>query len=174
MTKGEKTKSPPGHGYLVFDDVGGQDHHDDEGDAGGQDHHDDEADTGGHSQGVDSGGENVDTQTSLITALQDPHVQELLLKQTSNERAACREKAKLVQMEIDGKTPLHPGCRPQDTRLQVTLDALEMKSVNKWTDVSFNKNMQFFHDRLPEEKKLPTSIEEAKKVVCPLDLPHVK
>ena len=50
--------------------MGGQDHHDDEGDAGGQDHHDDEADTGGHSQGVDSGGENVDPQTLLITALQ--------------------------------------------------------------------------------------------------------
>ena len=77
-------------------------------------------------------------------------------------------------MEIDGKTPLYPGCQPQDTRLQVTLDALEMKSGNKWTDVSFNKNMKFFHERLPEGNTLPTSIEEAKKVVCPLDLPHVK
>ena len=56
--------------------------------------------------------------------------------------------------------------------MQVTLDALEMKSENKWTDASFNKNMQFFHERLPEGNTLPTSIEEAKKVVCPLDLPH--
>ena len=57
----EDEETSLGHGNLVFDDVGGQDNHDDEGDAGGQDHHDDEADTGGHSQGVDSGGENVDT-----------------------------------------------------------------------------------------------------------------
>jgi hypothetical protein len=42
--------------------------------------------------------------------LQDPHVQELLLKETSNAKAAAREKAKLEQMEIDGKTLLFPGC----------------------------------------------------------------
>src|SRR4051812_45316831 len=77
-------------------------------------------------------------------------------------------------MEIDGKTPLYPGCRPQDTRLQVTLDTLEMKAKNRWTDVSFTKNMKFMHDRLPEGNTLPTSIEDAKKVVCPLDLPHIK
>ena len=47
----EDEETSPGHGNLVLDDVGGQDHHDhDEGDAGGQDHHDDEADTGGHSK----------------------------------------------------------------------------------------------------------------------------
>ena len=57
---GREDEESPGHGYLAFEDVGGQDHHDDEGDAGGQDHHDDEGDTGGHSQGVDSGGENVE------------------------------------------------------------------------------------------------------------------
>ena len=77
-------------------------------------------------------------------------------------------------MEIDVKTPLYPGCQPKDTRLQVTLDALEMKLGNKWTDASFNQNMQFFHEHLPEGNTLPTSIKEAKKVVCPLDLPHVK
>ena len=137
-------------------------------DEGGQDDRDDgDADIHGH----DCGGEDVDTpQSSLMSALMDSHVQELLLKNANT----VREKAKLAQMEIDGNTPLYPGCRPQDTRLQVTLDALEMKSENKWTDASFNKNMQFFHERLPEGNTLPTSIEEAKKVVCPLDLPHVK
>ena len=82
-------------------------------------------------------------QTPLISALQDIHVQELLLKEMSNARAAAREKAKLAQMEKDGMTPLFPGCRPQDTRLHVTLDALEMKAQNKWTDMSFSENMQF-------------------------------
>jgi hypothetical protein len=63
--------------------------------------------------------------------LQDPHVQELLLKETSNAKAAAREKAKLEKMEIDGKTLLFPGCRPEDTHLSVTLKALEMKAESK-------------------------------------------
>ena len=75
--------------------------------------------------------------------LRDPHVQELLLKEPSNAKAAAREKAKLAQMELDGMTPLYPGCRPEDTRLSVTLKALEMKAEHKWTDVSFNANMEF-------------------------------
>src|SRR3954464_3114994 len=35
-----------------------------------------------------------------------------------------------------------------------------------------NENMEFWHDRLPEGNTLTSSIEEAKKIVCPLDLPH--
>jgi hypothetical protein len=34
--------------------------------------------------------------------LQDRHVQELLIKETSNAKPAAREKAKMEQMEIDG------------------------------------------------------------------------
>ena len=56
--------------------------------------------------------------------LRDPHVQELLLKETSNARAAAREKAKLEQMEKDAVTPLYEGCNDEDTRLTVTLRAL--------------------------------------------------
>jgi hypothetical protein len=77
-------------------------------------------------------------------------------------------------MEIDGKTPLFPGCRPEDTRLSVTLKALEMKAESKWTDVSFNKNMRFWQKCLPKGNTCPTNIEEAKKIVCPLDLPYIK
>ena len=58
--------------------------------------------------------------------------------------------------------------------MNVTLGALEMKAKHKWTDESFDDNMAFWHDRLPEGNTCPTSIDEAKKVVCPLDLPHVK
>ena len=70
---------------------------------------------GGHDEGVDGGGEDADTHTSLTSALRDPHVQELLLKETSNARGA----AKLAQMEKDRMTPLYP-----DTRLHVTFDSL--------------------------------------------------
>ncbi|KAK1611785.1 hypothetical protein QYE76_035458 [Lolium multiflorum] len=144
--------------YHHEEEVGGEDHHEEE-DAGGEDHHDEEEDSGA---------------TPLISALRDSHVQDLLLQETSNDRVAARERAKLSQMEKDGMTPIFPGCRPQDTRLHVTLDYLQMKTQNKWTDSSFSKNLKFWHDRLPEGNTLPSSIEEAKKVVCPLDLPHEK
>ena len=75
--------------------------------------------------------------------MQDPHIQELLLKQTDNTRAAAREKAKLDQLEIDAVTPLYEGCRPEDTLLKVTLMALEMKVKHKMTDACFDENMSF-------------------------------
>jgi hypothetical protein len=78
------------------------------------------------------------------------------------------------QLEVDAVTPLYEGCRPEDTRLKVTLMALEMKVKHKMTDTSFNDNMSFWQERLPKGNTCPTSIEEAKKIVCPLDLPHVK
>ena len=84
----------------------------------------------------------MNTETLLTLALRDPHVQELLLKEMSNARAAAREKAKLGQLEIDGMTPLYLGCRPKDTRLNVTLKGLEMKAEHKWTNVSFNANRE--------------------------------
>jgi hypothetical protein len=34
--------------------------------------------------------------------------------------------------------------------------------------------MKFWHDRLPNGNTLPRSIEEAKKIVCYLDLPHIQ
>src|SRR4051812_20230311 len=34
--------------------------------------------------------------------------------------------------------------------------------------------MTFWNARLPKDNTCPTSIAEAKKVLCPLDLPHVK
>ena len=66
--------------------------------------------------------------------MQDPHIQELLLKQTDNARAAAREKAKMDQLELDAVTPLYEGCRPEDTHLKVMLMALEMKVKHKMTD----------------------------------------
>ncbi|KAK1652691.1 hypothetical protein QYE76_070496 [Lolium multiflorum] len=153
--------------------------HEEEADIGREDeespehgvHHEEgEADEGDDDAGGDGGGDAERKQTPLTSALRDPHVQELLLKDTGN----AKPEAKLAQMEVDGMTPLYPGCRPEDTRLSVTLECLEMKAEHKWTDSSFNDNMKSWHARLPKDNTLPTSIDEAKKVVCPLDLPHVK
>ncbi|KAK1609935.1 hypothetical protein QYE76_033608 [Lolium multiflorum] len=94
--------------YHHEEEVGREDHYEEE-DVGGEDHHDEEEDSGA---------------TPLISALRDSHVQDLLLQETSNDRVAARERAKLSQMEKDGMTPIFPGCRPQDTRLHVTLDYL--------------------------------------------------
>ncbi|KAK1665949.1 hypothetical protein QYE76_054108 [Lolium multiflorum] len=152
--------------------------HEEEADIGREDeespehgvHHEEgEADEGDDDAGGDGGGDAESKQTPLTSALRDPHVQELLLKDTGNAKLA-----KLAQMEVDGMTPLYPGCRPEDTRLSVTLECLEMKAEHKWTDSSFSDNMKSWHARLPKDNTLPTSIDEAKKVVCPLDLPHVK
>ena len=63
----------------------------------------------------------------------------------SNTRAVAREKAKLDQLEIDAVTPLYEGCRPEDTRLKVTLMALEMKVKHKMNDR---------HERLPKGNKI--------------------
>ena len=117
---GREDEESPGHdhdGDAVHshhvEDAG----HDDEEDAGADEWHDHEDEDAG---GADDDGPSMGW-------VQDPHVQELLLKQTDNARAAARENAKLDQLEIDVVTPLYEGCRPEDTRLKVTLMALEMK-----------------------------------------------
>ena len=149
--------------------------HDDEGeDAGAADHEDEGA---GHEHEDQGAGHEHEDQGSGHDSswLWDPHVQELLLKETSNARAAAREKARLEQMEKDAVTPLYEGCNDEDTRLTVTLRALEMKAKHKMTDECFDDMMEFWHDRLPKKgNTCPTSIGEAKKAVCPLNLPHVK
>jgi hypothetical protein len=53
----------------------------------------------------------ADIDGSSLGWVRDPHVQALLLKQSSSARAAAREKAKLVQLETDAITPLYEGCR---------------------------------------------------------------
>ena len=90
---------------------------------------------------LDAGGADDDGTTSGW--VRDPYVQELLLKQTSNARAAAREKAKLAQLEKDAVTPLYEGCRPDDTRLNVTLKAMEMTAKHKLSDASFDDMMAF-------------------------------
>jgi hypothetical protein len=144
---GREDEESPGHDHEVdavhshhVEDAG----HDDEEDAGadeGHDHEDEDA-------GADDDGPSMGW-------VQDPHIQELLLKQTDNARAAAREKAKLDQVEIDAVTPLYEGCRPEDTRLKVTLMALEMKVKHKMTDACFDENMSFWHERLPKGKQVP-------------------
>ena len=118
--------------------------------------------------------EDVDTRTPLTSVVRDPHVQELLLKKTTDARGAAREKSKLAQLEIDSNTLLYAGCGPEESRLRVALDVLQMKAKHRWTDTSVDDCLQYWHNRLPDKNTCPSSLDEAKKVVCPLDLPHVR
>jgi hypothetical protein len=105
--------------------------------------------------------------------VQDPHVQELLLKETTTVRVAAREKLKLTQLEINSNTQVYAGCRPEDSSLKLKLNILQQKSKFRWSDISGNKHFKFLQKLLPKGDKIPTSLEEAKQVACPLNLPHV-
>ncbi|KAK1663890.1 hypothetical protein QYE76_052049 [Lolium multiflorum] len=138
---GNSTRSKEG-GDQDVEDLG----HDQDVEDPGDDHDHNVGDGGHHDDHEDE-----DDGPSSMDWVQDPYLQELLLKQTSNARAAAREKAKMDQLEVDAVTPLYEGCRPEDTRLKVTLMALEMKVKHKMTDTSFNDNMSFWQERLPKE-----------------------
>jgi hypothetical protein len=89
--------------------------------------HDDADEDHDHEEHVD----DENTRTPLTSAMHDPHLQELLARNTGEARGAAREKAKLVQLEIDSTTPLYAGCTMENTRLKVTLDVLQMNAKYK-------------------------------------------
>ena len=66
----------------------------------------------GDGEEVVQGGEDADTpqpSSLLSSAMRDPHVRDLLRKETTSDRAASREEAKLAQLEVDSMTPLYDG-----------------------------------------------------------------
>src|SRR3954465_4926305 len=96
--------------------------------------------------------------------MQDPHVQELLHKNTTSERAASREEAKMAQLELDSKTPLYEGCRPEDTRLSFTLGLIKMKAKNKWSDTSLDEHFNFLQETYPKGNVCPTVSRKPRKL----------
>jgi hypothetical protein len=90
----------------------------------------------------------------------------------TTERAASREIAKLAQLSADSVTPLYPSCDPGHTRLSVTLKLLDIKAKYKCNDASLSANLKYLNQVFPNNNLLPRSIDEAKKIVCPLDLTH--
>jgi hypothetical protein len=163
-----------GHTQWMGEDGNEDEVHEDNNNEGQEDDIDEEHDDADEDHDQEEHVDDEDTQTPLTSAMHDPHLQELLARKTGDARGAAREKAKLVQLEIDSTTPLYPGCTMEDTRLKVALDVLQMKAKYKWTDTSVNASLKYWHDRLPDGNTCPSSVDEAKKVVCPLDLPHEK
>ena len=165
--------------WMSSDDEGDDDEGDDD------DDHDEEADAtydnedevGGDADDGEEGreehadDEDLSRNTPLTAAVQDPHVQELLLSNTS----ADRRKSKLDQLEVDSRTPLYgPASGTEESRLRAALDILEMKAKHKWSDTSVDDLFGWMKTHFPEGNTCAGSLNEAKKIVCPLDLPHKK
>jgi hypothetical protein len=121
--------------------------------------------------------EDEDRSTPLTVAMWDPHFQELLMINISTgARAGDRWKSKLAQLEIDSRTPLYdaPGREPEENRLRLALDLLEMKARHGWSDSSVDDLFRLLKKHFPKDNMCVGSLNEAKKIVCPLDLPHTK
>ena len=85
-----------------------------------------------------------------------------------------REEAKLGQLEVDWNTPLYDGCDPEVTHLRFSLKLLKTNAKNKWTDRSLDEFLKYLKKVLPAGNLCPTSVDNAKNIVCPLDLPHIR
>jgi hypothetical protein len=85
-----------------------------------------------------------------------------------------RDAAKLAQLAEDSKTPLYGGCDPEHNCFDVMLKLLDIKARTKSMDKCLDLILEYVHEFLPKGNKLPCSVDEAKKIVCPLDLPHTK
>ena len=71
-------------------------------------------------------------------------------------------------------TPLYDGCNPRVTRLSFTLELLKTKAKNKSTDTSLDELLKHLKKVLPAGSLCPASVEDAKKIVCPLYRPHIR
>ena len=58
--------------------------------------------------------------------------------------------------------------------MSFTLGLLKTKEKNKWSDTSLDEHLKFLQGNFPEGNVYPTSIEDAKKNVCPLDFPYIR
>ncbi|KAK1692078.1 hypothetical protein QYE76_008775 [Lolium multiflorum] len=61
-----------------------------------------------------------------------------------------------------------------ESRLRVALDVLQIKVKHGWTDTSVDDILEYVKDLLPVGNTCPGSLAEAKRITCPLDLPHEK
>jgi hypothetical protein len=62
----------------------------------------------------------------------------------------------------------------EESRLRVALDVLQMKAKHRWTDTSVDDILEYLKDLLPAENTCPDILAKAKRITCPLDLPHEK
>ena len=107
-----------------------------------------------------------ETGNNLADMVQDVHMVEQVVIDPEDEREA----AKFTRLVEDSQTPLYTGSDPEHTRLSVTLELLRIKAAHNCPDEGFDETLAYLAKVFPKNNLLPTSTDEAKKVVCPLGL----
>ena len=78
-----------------------------------------------------------------------------------------------LRMLGDAEQELYPGCKKY-SKLSFIVKLLHLKTMNRWSDKSFNMLIELLKDALPIGETLPGSYYEAKKIVRDLGLDYVK
>lgn len=80
---------------------------------------------------------------------------------------------KFARLVRDAQEPLYVGCENM-SKFSFIVKLLQLKSMNNWSEKSFNMLLELFKEALPEGANIPNSFYEVKKVVCDLGLNYVK
>ena len=76
----------------------------------------------------------------------------------------------LPTIDANSKKELYPRCKKKYSRLSATLALLGFKAANSLSNKGFTEMLGLFKEILLEDNVLPRSTNEAKKIVCPLEL----
>ncbi|KAD2804018.1 hypothetical protein E3N88_37395 [Mikania micrantha] len=79
------------------------------------------------------------------------------------------DQEELQHMFADSEKPLYVGC-DNFSKLSAVLKLFNLKSSYGWSDKSFTSLLVILHDMLPKDNELPTSLYQAKKMICPMGL----
>nr|AAX96557.1 transposon protein, putative, CACTA, En/Spm sub-class [Oryza sativa Japonica Group]ABA93243.2 transposon protein, putative, CACTA, En/Spm sub-class [Oryza sativa Japonica Group] len=93
-----------------------------------------------------------------------------MLQDAREDCESEKEAHKLDKMLEDHRTSLYPGCEQGHKKLDTTLEFLQWKAKNGVSDKAFGDLLKLVKNILPGGNKLPETMYEAKKIVCPLGL----
>jgi hypothetical protein len=95
---------------------------------------------------------------------------------STGAKAGDRRKSNLAQLEIDLRTPLYdtPSRELEENHLRVALDLLEMKARHRWSDLTMDDLFRWLKKCFLKDNTCASSLNEAKKIMCPLNLSHTK
>nr|CAE04206.2 OSJNBa0011E07.15 [Oryza sativa Japonica Group] len=116
-------------------------------------------------EGNQTGEEDIDADYNDVA---DDHGQ--MLQDAKEDCESEKGAHKLDKMLEDHRTSLYPGCEQGHKKLDTTLEFLQWKAKNGVSDKAFGDLLKLVKNILPEGNKLPETMYEAKKIVCPLGL----
>ncbi|XP_058077117.1 uncharacterized protein LOC131225557 [Magnolia sinica] len=80
------------------------------------------------------------------------------------------DEARYRKLMEDAKQPLYPSCKPEHTKLSVTVELLSMKARFRWSDNSFTELLNLLKKILPNENSLPNSTYNAMSLISSLGM----